>query len=172
LQVWQHALREQRQVAVLMIDIDHFKLYNDTHGHQAGDLVLRGVASAIQGFARRPLDMAARFGGEEFVVILYDLALPQVQLADGLRKAVEGLGIAVQQSGASTAYGVTVSVGVSIAVPTIGRTPQGALQLADEAMYEAKQAGRNRVVVKGTEAYALLQTGRFKAMSGSRAAVG
>ncbi|MDP9082173.1 MAG: GGDEF domain-containing protein, partial [Pseudomonadota bacterium] len=77
--VWQHALRDQRSIAVLMMDIDHFKRYNDEFGHQAGDEALRRVAQTVLEFTQRPLDLAARYGGEEFVAILYDLALPEVQ---------------------------------------------------------------------------------------------
>jgi diguanylate cyclase (GGDEF)-like protein len=169
LRVWQHALRDQRSIAVLMIDIDHFKRYNDDFGHQAGDLALRSVARIIQGFARRPLDLAARYGGEEFAVILYDLALPHVQeMAESLRKGVQNLQIEPHEAEAAPGREVTVSVGVGLAAPVIGRTPQGAVQLADEALYEAKQAGRNRVVVKGTDAYMLLNTGVFTTRKDSR----
>jgi diguanylate cyclase (GGDEF)-like protein len=91
--VWQHALREQRPVAVLMIDIDHFKQFNDAMGHQAADEVLRKVADTIREFAHRPLDLAARYGGEEFALILYDLSAPHVQqIAGRLRETVENLG--------------------------------------------------------------------------------
>jgi diguanylate cyclase (GGDEF)-like protein len=163
LRVWQHALRNQRAVAVLMIDIDHFKQYNDTYGHQAGDTALRKVARTLEGFGRRPLDFVARYGGEEFAVILYDLALPHVKdIAERLRQSVQNLRTGRPSEGIDSGPDITVSVGVGLAVPTIGRTPQGAIQLADEALYEAKQAGRNRVVVKGTEAYGLLDTGRFQ----------
>jgi diguanylate cyclase (GGDEF)-like protein len=169
LRVWQHALRDQRSIAVLMIDIDHFKQYNDDFGHQAGDLALRSVARIIQGFARRPLDLAARYGGEEFAVILYDLALPHVQeMAESLRESVQNLQIKLHEAEAATGREITVSVGVGLAAPVIGRTPQGAVQLADEALYEAKQVGRNRVVVKGTEAYMLLNTGAFTTRKDSR----
>jgi diguanylate cyclase (GGDEF)-like protein len=160
LRVWQHALRDQRSIAVLMVDIDHFKTYNDNFGHQAGDMALREVAAVIHGFARRPLDLAARYGGEEFAVILYDLALPHVQdTAERLRESIQKL--QVQPGGAGSAE-VTVSVGVGLAVPSMGRTPQGLVQLADEALYEAKRAGRNRVVCKGAQAYMLLETGTFE----------
>ena len=156
--VWQHALRDGRPIAVLMIDIDLFKRYNDELGHQAGDLALRSVAQVVQAFARRPLDLAARYGGEEFAVILYDLALPPVQdVAERLRAGVEELQLEPR---------ITVSVGVGLASPNIGRTPQGAVQLADEALYEAKLAGRNRVVVKGSDAYQMLETGKFKGRAG------
>jgi diguanylate cyclase (GGDEF)-like protein len=163
LRVWQHALRDQRAIAVLMIDIDHFKQYNDTYGHQAGDTALRNVARTLESFGRRPLDFVARYGGEEFAVILYDLALPHIKnIAERLRQSVQSLSTKPPAEGIDGGPDITVSVGVGLAVPTIGRTPQGAIQLADEALYEAKQAGRNRVVVKGTEAYSLLDTGKFQ----------
>jgi diguanylate cyclase (GGDEF)-like protein len=165
LRVWQHALRDQRSIAVFMIDIDHFKRYNDTFGHQAGDVALRCVADVIQGFARRPLDIAARYGGEEFAMVMYDMAAPHIQdIAERLRAAVQSLALNLDagEIGNEPRASVTVSVGVGLAAPSIGRTPQGAVQLADEALYEAKRAGRNRVVVKGTEVYKLLATGAFE----------
>lgn len=161
LRVWHHALRDQRSLAVLMIDIDHFKEYNDEFGHQAGDLALRGVGKIIQGFSRRPLDLAARYGGEEFAVILYDLPLPYVSdMAGRLREAVQSL---------SRSSEITVSVGIGLVIPICGRMPEGAVQLADEALYEAKRAGRNRVVVKDAAAYKLLDTGAFNAARKARA---
>jgi len=165
LRVWQHALRDSRSIAVLFIDIDHFKRHNDEWGHQAGDLALRSVARVIHGFARRPLDLAARYGGEEFAVILYDMALPHIQdVAERLREAVQNLRGTLREAAVGpSAVQVTVSVGVGVAIPTIGRTPEGVVQLADEALYEAKQRGRNQVVVRGTDAYKLLDTGAFNA---------
>ncbi|MDP9014910.1 MAG: GGDEF domain-containing protein [Pseudomonadota bacterium] len=169
--VWQHALRDQRSIAVLMIDIDHFKAYNDEFGHQAGDEALRRVAQTVQEFTRRPLDLAARYGGEEFAAILYDLALPHVQdTAQRLRESVQNLKVRVLAADplrATDAVGnrpdVTVSVGVAFVIPALGRTPAGVVQLADEALYEAKDSGRNRIVVKGTDAYQGLDTGAFQA---------
>jgi len=163
LRVWQHAVRDQRSIAILMIDIDHFKRYNDTFGHQAGDVALRRVADVVESFARRPLDLAARYGGEEFAVILYDLAPASVSdMAGRLRQGVQDLHIASDRTATATEQQVTISVGVGVAAPTVGRTPQGAVQLADEALYEAKQAGRNRIAVKGLDAYRLLRTGDFR----------
>jgi diguanylate cyclase (GGDEF)-like protein len=167
--VWQQALRDQRSVALFIIDIDHFKRHNDEWGHQAGDLALRNVAQAIQGFAHRPLDLAARYGGEEFALILYDMPLLIVhELAERLREAVQNLHITprevreVREAAATQkAAAITVSVGVGLGVPSIGRTPQGLVQLADEALYEAKQAGRNRIVVRDADAYKMLDTGVF-----------
>jgi diguanylate cyclase (GGDEF)-like protein len=168
LRVWQHALRDQRSIAILMIDIDHFKRYNDDFGHQAGDMALRSVAQAVKGYARRPLDIAARYGGEEFAVILYDLAPTHVRdTAERLRESVQNLKNHLPAGAAPLESEVTVSVGVGLAVPTMGRTPQGAVQLADEALYEAKTGGRNRVVIKGEEAYLLLETGAFNSQRNS-----
>jgi diguanylate cyclase (GGDEF)-like protein len=164
LRVWQHALREQRTIAVLMIDVDHFKRYNDDFGHQAGDAALRSVAQVIQRFARRPLDIAARYGGEEFALILYDQAIAHVRdTAERLRESVQSLRIKPLARAGTPWRQTTVSVGVGAVAPIVGRTPEGAVQLADEALYEAKQAGRNHVVVKGADAYSLLETGTFRA---------
>jgi diguanylate cyclase (GGDEF)-like protein len=161
--VWQQALRDNRSIAIVMIDIDHFKAYNDEFGHQAGDLALRSIASIIQGFARRPFDIAARYGGEEFAIVLYDLALQRVaDTAELLREAVQNRQKTHGVPGAAVHREVTVSVGVAVVTPAIGRTPAGALQLADEALYEAKQSGRNRVVIKDSEAYQHLVTGTFQ----------
>jgi diguanylate cyclase (GGDEF)-like protein len=160
--VWQHALRDQRSIAVLMIDIDHFKRYNDEFGHQAGDEALRRVAQTVQEFTQRPLDLAARYGGEEFVAILYDLALPHVQdIAGRLRERVQSLVIRPPDAEPRLKPDVTISVGVAFVTPTLGRTPAGVVQLADEALYEAKAGGRNCIVVSATAAYRGLVTGTF-----------
>jgi diguanylate cyclase (GGDEF)-like protein len=143
-----------------MIDVDHFKRYNDSFGHQAGDVALRTVAGLIQEFARRPLDLAARYGGEEFAMVFYDLSPANVQdIAERLIKRVQAERINV----AKPELGLTISIGVGLISPGIGRSPQGAVQLADEALYDAKRAGRNRVVVKDAEDYRLLSTGIFRA---------
>jgi diguanylate cyclase (GGDEF)-like protein len=163
-QVWLNAIRDQRNIAILMIDIDFFKRYNDTHGHQAGDEALRRIARVIDGFAKRPLDLAARYGGEEFAVILYDLTEPDVRdIAERLRLAIqhERIGQAPDEAERGAAGTLTVSVGAGIATPTTARTPASAIQLSDEALYEAKETGRNRIVVHGVDAYKLLHTGDF-----------
>jgi diguanylate cyclase (GGDEF)-like protein len=166
LRLWQQGMRDKRKIVLIMIDLDHFKALNDLHGHQGGDAALRRVAQTIQGFARRPLDMAARYGGEEFAVLLYDFAESQVPVfAEQLRRAIENL--CIEHGAAVAGPFVTVSIGVGLAEPAIGRTPQGAIQLADEALYEAKHRGRNRFVIRGADEHRSLNTGSFNAPLGS-----
>ncbi len=119
---WQRAMRAAGPFSFLLIDIDYFKQYNDTYGHLAGDEVLRAVAGAIQGGCRRATDLAARFGGEEFVVVLPGAALSDAQMVgEILRNAVEALHLAHSGSAAST--WVTVSIGLASTVPQTRRCP-------------------------------------------------
>jgi len=158
--MWQQALRDRRSLALLLIDVDHFKPYNDRYGHQAGDQALRRVAQVVQGFARRPLDIAARYGGEEFVLALFDLSAENVrEMADQLRKSIHALNIMHEDS--ATALFVTASIGVAIVGPRIGRSPDGAVQVADEALYSAKRSGRNCVSVVDCD-QATFSTGTFR----------
>lgn len=162
LRIWLQAQRDNRLVAILMIDADDFKRYNDTYGHQAGDEALRRIGGVLNEFGRRPLDLAARYGGEEFALVMSDVTAEHAsKVADHLRTAVAGLGIA--HAGSRAAPTVTLSVGVAVGKPVLGRTVQGLVRLADEALYEAKAAGRNRVVVKGPEVFAATNTGVFSA---------
>jgi len=162
--VWQQALRDRCSLAVCMIDVDHFKRYNDAFGHQAGDAALRRVAGIIQEFARRPLDLAARYGGEEFAMILYDLSPADVRsIAERLLRRVRTERLSHAAAGASPEARLTISIGVSQISPDADRTAEGAVQLADEALYEAKREGRDRLIVKGARDYRLLRTGSFKA---------
>jgi len=140
------AARHTTPLAVLLIDADHFKMYNDRYGHIEGDHCLRAVAGCLTSFVRRPGDMVARFGGEEFAMLLptTDLAGAEA-VAEQLRTAVAALGI-VHQDGPTGR--VTVSIGVSATVPAPGAdTPDLLLRAADRALYEAKAAGRNTVRV-------------------------
>jgi diguanylate cyclase (GGDEF)-like protein len=166
--VCQQAIREQRSVALFMVDVDHFKTYNDHWGHPAGDRALRGVAAVIQCLARRPLDLAARFGGDEFAIILYDLEFSHAQyLAERLRESVQNLAHGAETTRRSE---VTVSVGVGFAVPSLCHDIDGVLQLADEALYEAKAGGRNRVIAKGAQPHVFLNTGEFEQTERQRTA--
>src|SRR6201996_7018794 len=158
--MWQQALRDRRSLALLLIDVDHFKAYNDRYGHPAGDHALRLVAQVVQAFARRPLDIAARYGGEEFVLGLFDLSADNVrEMADQLRKTIHALNIEHEDS--PTATCVTASIGVAIVGPRIGRSPEGVVQVADEALYSAKRSGRNSVSVVDCD-LALFSTGTFR----------
>jgi diguanylate cyclase (GGDEF)-like protein len=157
--LWQRAAKDGRTIAVLLIDVDHFKAYNDRYGHQAGDRALRRVAETLQTFADRPLDVLARYGGEEFAVVLNDIESRQaVRIADRMRRAVGAP--AIEQRGGVSGR-VTISVGVAALAPTADRGPRGGLQLADQALYEAKLRGRNRVELMEEEHYRLLVTGVF-----------
>jgi diguanylate cyclase (GGDEF)-like protein len=162
--IWPQAMEDGRAIGILLIDVDHFKAYNDNYGHQAGDQALRHVAQTIQKFVRHPLDLLARYGGEEFAVILYDVDGEQaVETAHRVRRAVREL--AIEHSGSRTSAGVTISVGVAIVQPTLRRNPRGALQLADQALYEAKAKGRNRVELMDDAEYRMLVTGVFSKKS-------
>jgi diguanylate cyclase (GGDEF)-like protein len=160
---WQQCVDNERSIAILLIDVDQFKAYNDLYGHQAGDRALRRVAQMLQTFVARPLDVLARYGGEEFAVILYDVDGRQAQaVAERMRRAVGGL--AIEHRG-SRVGAVTISIGVALVAPSAERRARGALQLADQALYEAKVHGRNRVELMDQTAHQLLVTGVFKRKS-------
>jgi diguanylate cyclase (GGDEF)-like protein len=160
--IWLQAQRDARTIAVIMIDVDDFKSYNDTYGHQAGDATLRRIGAVLREFGRRPLDLAARYGGEEFALIMNDVTSEHAgKIAEQVRAAVAALRI--EHSAARATRVVTLSVGVAVGKPVLGRTPQGLVGLADEALYEAKAAGRNRIVVRGPDHYNTHDTGIFSA---------
>jgi diguanylate cyclase (GGDEF)-like protein len=162
--LWQQAIEDGRAIAVLLLDVDHFKAYNDRYGHLAGDLALRRVAQTVQRFVRRPMDLLARYGGEEFAAILYDVEAGQAKdFAERICHAVAELGIEHRDS--RTAVVVTISVGVAVVKATAQRTARGALQLADQALYGAKVRGRNRVEIMDDEEYGMLVTGVFASPS-------
>ena len=158
--LWQQASREHLRIAILLIDVDHFKAYNDHYGHLAGDEALRRVARALQAFVQRPLDLLARYGGEEFAAILYEASARDARsIAEGMRRAV--MQLAIEHRASRTAETVTVSIGIAAIAPTLERDCRGALQLADQALYEAKVKGRNASVLMEDAQYTLLTTGVF-----------
>ncbi|WP_020654172.1 diguanylate cyclase [Massilia niastensis] len=141
---WQRAIRSGQPLSLIVLDVDHFKGYNDSLGHAAGDLCLQAIADALQEHALRPTDLAARYGGEEFVVLLADTAHDGAALlGEAIRAHVERLGMTNPR--ATTSNVVTVSVGVATIVPTLFDELRGFFIAADRAMYEAKSGGRNRV---------------------------
>lgn len=142
--LWRQAQRNDQAIALLLCDIDHFKAYNDCYGHQAGDRALQRVGAMIEQAARRPLDMGVRLGGEEFAVLLFDIAPEEaMRLADALRETLERAGI--PHRGCDGAGVLTMSVGVACLTPgTQGELSQ-LYEQADRALYEAKAFGRNRV---------------------------
>jgi diguanylate cyclase (GGDEF)-like protein len=160
---WQQAVREGQRVAVLLADIDCFKDYNDRYGHQAGDECLRAVAVSLSQCARRPLDFVARYGGEEFAVVLYEASREYVaEVLTRIQRSIAELNIPHDAS--KVASRLTVSIGAALILPDANRTYEGLIQLADEALYSAKEQGRNRVIVLEAE-YHTLRTGRFEKRS-------
>ena len=144
-QEWRRAARQQYQLSLLVLDIDHFKKVNDTYGHLAGDECLAAVAKQLDSMFNRPSDVVARYGGEEFVCILPYADLEQAAaLAEQVREAIANQSF--QADGHQ--LGVTISVGVSTLVPSDGVTQRDLVSLADEALYEAKSSGRNRVCTR------------------------
>jgi len=140
---WRRCARSGTTLSVIMIDIDHFKLYNDAYGHQAGDACLKQVADAMLQCAGRSPDLLARYGGEEFVILL-----PQVDtagaatVAERILASVRALAIPHRMSSAGDT--VTVSLGVATLAPGQGGDPEALVRCADNALYQAKKDGRNR----------------------------
>lgn len=141
---WRKAVRTQDSIALIMIDIDNFKKYNDFYGHQAGDECLRQVCAALNTYAQRSGELVVRYGGEEFVVLL-----PRMTLTSALRIA-QSICLRVRELNIphipSDEHYVTVSIGVAALVPNLRDDPESLLRSADRCLYEAKARGRNQVV--------------------------
>ena len=149
---WNRAILSQHALSILMIDVDKFKSYNDTRGHLPGDEILKKVAETIQQNCRRSADCAARFGGEEFVIALIDMTFEESQiLGEKVRKAIEDLRLPHGDS--SVGPYITVSIGAARIVPTRGESFLLLIDAADQALYKAKKAGRNRLVMAGPQTY-------------------
>ena len=143
--LWLQAQRNQESLQIILVDIDHFKPYNDLYGHQAGDNCIRRVATIIARATKRPFDFCARYGGEEFALVLYAPSGDDpTALSEQIRRDTMALNI---PHGHSDAAGIlTVSIGSATAEPDTKRSLAGLIQSADEALYRAKQLGRNRVL--------------------------
>lgn len=147
---WDRSRRAHSALGVLMIDVDHFKRYNDTHGHQAGDEILRRVANGVQAAVLRPDDVAARYGGEEFAIVL-PLAEGEASRVVGERVRYNVRALAIPYPEAPSGI-ITVSVGVASTRPAeSGVGPGELLASADQALYQAKREGRDKVVLAPLE---------------------
>lgn len=159
-QEWQRCARDRQPLALILCDVDFFKSYNDRYGHQAGDRCLQQIASAIARSIKRPGDLVARYGGEEFVVVLSNTDCQGAEyIAKLISRHIKRLKIVRDESQLSIASDsdssvarsskyVTVSLGVSSHVPNSETTPESFWQLVDRALYEAKNLGRDRIVIK------------------------
>lgn len=146
-QEWRRLAREKEPLSLMMCDIDCFKAFNDTHGHQAGDECIKAVAHAMLRSVNRPADLVARYGGEEFAVILPSTdAAGAFHVAEKIRLEVKALEIMHEQSPVSK-Y-VTLSLGIASTIPSMQSSPSKLIASADEALYLAKANGRDRTVLK------------------------
>ncbi len=141
---WKRTMREKAPFSLIMIDIDHFKEFNDNYGHLAGDDCLRKVAKVIVTSVNRPADFVARYGGEEFVVVLPNTDQEGILfIAERIRKNVESL--AIKHGYSSVSPYVTISLGVTTEIPKLNRTIEEFIENADKALFRAKQTGRNKI---------------------------
>ena len=139
---WRRAIRNKSSISLILLDIDFFKQYNDNYGHIEGDKVLRMVASTIKNIIQRPGDLVARYGGEEFALILTDTSEAE-HVANNCLEAIRKLDIAHEYS--SIANIITISIGICTVFPKKRTRPEGLIELADQALYKAKENGRNRL---------------------------
>lgn len=144
---WLRASRHARPLALLMIDIDHFKRYNDRYGHPEGDACLQRVAEAMRQGARHGLDTVARYGGEEFALVLPETTLEAAE--ETAARVQAGIGALAQPHLASRFGRITASIGVAAITPDANATADQLVAAADQALYAAKERGRNCVVVMG-----------------------
>ena len=146
---WGRAVRNGSVISLMMIDIDFFKQYNDTYGHQAGDECIKALAKTIDSTIKRPGDIVARYGGEEFAVIMPGTGREgALVMAERLRAEVEGLDIEHSSSDRGL---VTISIGLSYMEPGKKDLPEELFSIADKALYQSKQDGRNRVTLSADE---------------------
>lgn len=147
---WRQARREECRIAIVIADIDHFKLYNDCYGHQKGDECIKLVALALEDMASRPLDLVARYGGEEFAMVLYD---PTPSYLESLTRSLchKVVDLDIEHKASEATPTVSLSVGAAITEATGSTTPEQLLRQADDALYEAKNQGRNQAIVYRTE---------------------
>ena len=152
-QEWRRLRREFAPLSLIICDLDCFKNFNDTYGHQAGDNCLQQVAKAIRETVKRPADLAARYGGEEFAVILPNTdANGAVRVAEKIRQGIKALAI-YHINSTNQQKIVTASVGIASTVPHLEGNPAQLLRAADAALYQSKKTGRDRVTLSSTFNY-------------------
>ena len=143
---WRRQARSKGQISLIMCDVDYFKQYNDHYGHQEGDDCLRSVADAIRKKVGRPGDLIARYGGEEFAIVMPETDLRGAfQVAENICQELKKQCIAHARS--SAAPYVTISCGIASMFPAADNNPKTLIERADHSLYEAKQAGRDRIVI-------------------------
>lgn len=149
-QVWKQARRDDKQIAVMVADIDHFKLYNDCYGHQKGDRCITAVADVLAESVSRPLDLVARYGGEEFVIILYD---PTPTFLESFTRSLcnKVIDLDIEHKAAEATPSISVSIGAAIGQASGTVTADQLVRQADDALYEAKTRGRNQAMVYRAE---------------------
>ena len=143
-QEWRHSLRTGQPLSLIMLDVDHFKAYNDHYGHLAGDECLRLIASTLEAAIKRPMDLLARYGGEEFTCLL-----PETELAGAIVVAQRLVAVVaelrISHSYSAVAAWVTISAGVASLIPGQEQAAIELVRAADTCLYRAKKAGRNRI---------------------------
>jgi len=148
--VWQLANRQQEPVSIMMVDIDNFKKFNDKYGHQHGDLALKTVAFALTKSLKRETDMVFRWGGEEFVVLLPNTPLEgALYFGERILKNIQNTAIPSLDGVVPTK--VTASIGIASTLPTTDETISDLVRHADQAMYSAKETGKNRICIMSQE---------------------
>lgn len=145
-QEWLHMERARSPLSLILCDVDHFKTYNDSHGHQAGDACLQQIAATLGQVVRQPTDLVARYGGEEFAIILPNADAERVvEIGHRIRTKVSEILVNPDEP-AALKQAITLSVGVASVIPSAERTVEDLVSCADRALFQAKAAGRGRVV--------------------------
>ena len=149
-QTWKQARRDQKKIAIAVVDIDHFKLYNDCYGHKKGDECIKAIADVLAESVNRPLDIVARYGGEEYVLMLFD---PSPSFLESFTRSLchKVVDLDIEHKAAAATPSISVSIGASITDANGSLKPEQLLRQADDALYEAKMQGRNQAIVYRTE---------------------
>lgn len=142
---WRRCLRLKKPISLAIVDLDHFKLLNDTYGHQSGDECLIKVGEVLKEFVNRPTDICARYGGEEFALLWGNTSLEQAKGISNrvLKKIID---LKIENNKSPTQSYLTASIGLAEMIPSIGSEEKGIIRIADSMLYKAKENGRNRIM--------------------------